>query len=402
MTGVRSTCVLLIARDFSRVEDVRKILQNRGHDVHVHSLEDSLPEALSTYHLVILDASDSLQESLQVCRRLRLNVLESLLPILVLTDDHAPDTRLASFEAGADTYLLRPFAAEELVSQVKALLRIKETHDRLAEKTSEVHRINERLQRAYKQIDHELELAKRIQASFLPRTLPELPSLTFAVHYRLCNQVGGDFYDVFRLDEKHVGFYVADAMGHGVPASLLTIFIKKAVQAKEVHGNSYKLLRPDEVLQRLNRELIDQSLSDDPFITMVYVLFNFAEGTVQFSRAGHPHPLYIPQEGQLQSWKQEGLLLGVFEADFMTRTEKLHPGDKLLLYSDGVDESQFENKEPGMESLLACAEKHRQLSGNAFVNQIATDLFEGRKQPDDLTLLTIEVSSVETESQPQA
>src|SRR5437762_898331 len=106
----------------------------------------------------------------------------------------------------------------------------------------------------------------------------EVGPVRFAVSYRPCGQVGGDFYDVFRLDEHHVGFYVADAMGHGVPASLLTIFLKKAVQPKEVTGSRYRLVPPGEVLGRLNRELIDQQLAQMPFITMVYGLLNCSDG----------------------------------------------------------------------------------------------------------------------------
>src|SRR5439155_3911849 len=151
-------------------------------------------------------------------------------------------------------------------------------------------------------------------------------------HYVLCGRVGGDFYDIFRLDEKHVGFYVADAMGHGVPASLLTIFVKKGVKAKEVFGTQYRLIPPDEVLFRLNRDLIDQQLSEHPFITMVYGLFNHQDGTLTFARAGHPYPLFVPREGGVELWKQEGLLLGVLEARFPTTTHRLRPGDKLLLY----------------------------------------------------------------------
>ena len=269
-------------------------------------------------------------------------------------------------------------------------------HDRLTEKQAEVHRVNRRLQQMYEQIDHELELAKRIQASFLPRKLPQLPKVEFSVYYRLCNQVGGDFYDVFRLDENHVGFYVADAMGHGVPASLLTIFIKKAVQAKEVQGNQYRLLPPDEVLQRLNRELIDQALSDDPFITMVYCLYNHNEGSLCFSRAGHPHPMYIPKDGDPVLLEQVGMLLGVFEAEYQVQTAQLKPGDKLLLYSDGVDEGSVEDLEPGTASLMDCVSRHRKLPGSRLVTQIAEDLFEGKRQPDDLTLFVMEVPEEES------
>src|SRR5205823_2044728 len=161
-----------------------------------------------------------------------------------------------------------------LLAQVRALLGIKETHDRLQGRAAEVNRINNRLREAYQRLDQELELAQRIQSSFLPQGLPQVPRVRFAVHYLLCGRVGGDFYDVFRLDEQHVGFYVADAMGHGVPASLLTIYVKKGVRPKEVFGTDYRLVPPGEVLNRLNKDLIDQQLSENPFITMAYGLLN--------------------------------------------------------------------------------------------------------------------------------
>jgi len=218
-----------------------------------------------------------------------------------------------------------------------------------------------------------------------------VPHVRFAVHYLLCGQVGGDFYDVFRLDENHVGFYVADAMGHGVPASLLTIFVKKGVRAKEVFGQQYRLVPPGEVLQRLNRDLIDQGLSDTPFITMVYALFNHRDGTLRFSRAGHPYPLHVPRDGSLQFWQGEGLLLGVFDAQFSDRTHRLEAGDKVLFYSDGVDNACFAGYESGTESLLACAERHRALPIQDFVEHLARDLFGTISPPDDLTLLGLEM-----------
>jgi len=286
---------------------------------------------------------------------------------------------------------LRPFATGELLAQVRAFLRIKETHDRLSEKSAEINRINKKLHQAYQQIDEELELARRIQLSFLPQTLPEVPRGRFAVHYSLCGQVGGDFYDVFRLDEDHVGFYVADAVGHGLPASLLTIYVKKGIRAKEIFGQQYRLVSPGEVLQRLNQDLIEHAQSENPFITMVYMLFNHRDGTLSFARAGHPYPLYLPQDGDPQFWQVAGSLLGVFDTEFAVQQHPLRPGDKLLLYTDGVEAASFEGRPPGSERLLACAARHRELPLQDFVDRLARDLVSQAKEPDDLTLLGLEM-----------
>jgi sigma-B regulation protein RsbU (phosphoserine phosphatase) len=227
--------------------------------------------------------------------------------------------------------------------------------------------------------------------SLLPQALPEVSCLRFAVHYKLCGRVGGDFYDVFRLDEEHVGFYVADAMGHGVPASLLTIFIKKGVRTKEVFGQHYRLVQPGEVLDRLNRDLIEQALSDSPFITMIYGLFNHKNGTLTFSRAGHPYPLYIPRRGEPCLWQQEGSLLGVFDTHFSTQTHHLRPGDKILFYSDGLDDAQFGNRALGAESLLACAAQHRALPLQDLIDCLPRTLLNETTQNDDVTILGMEV-----------
>ena len=383
--------ILICANQTNALGEVRRQLAEAGYTVGDHLFGAPDPGDLGAHQLIVVDGSQCNGDALTFCRRLRLRFVESVVPILFITDDHSPSARLASFEAGADTYLLRPFASAELLAQVRAFLRIKDTHDRLAEKTTEIHRINKRLQQAYQQIDQELELAQRIQTSFLPQTLPEVPRCKFAVHYLLCGRVGGDFYDVFRLDENHVGFYVADAMGHGVPASLLTIFIKKGIRAKEVFGKQYRLVPPGEVLGKLNKELVDQQLSDNPFITMAYGLLNHRDGTIQFARAGHPYPLYVPREGDIALWQLQGLLLGVVDASFPALTFQLRPGDKVLFYSDGVDSAAFEDQPAGTSSLLACAERHRHLPVDEFVNRLARDLFGGNPNPDDLTLLGLEV-----------
>lgn len=378
--------ILLCAHQPSVLAELCHLLVGAGCELTAYLFGTSEPQEPNCYQLIVVEGSQCPATALELCHRLRERLDHLFVPLLYLAAD-----RLAGFELGADACLQRPLVPGELLAQVKALLRIKEAHDRQAGKTAEMHRINKRLQQLHQQIDYEMQLAQRIQTSFLPRTLPDAPQTRFVVHYQLRDRVGGDFYDAFRLDEHHVGLYVADAMGHGVPASLLTIFIKKGVQAKEVFGREYRLVPPEEVLQRLNKDLIDQHLSEHPFITMAYALYNHRDGVFRFARAGHPYPLYVPKGGEPVLWRQEGLLLGVTDASFTARDYRLNPGDKVLLYSDGIDTGRFEDHSPGSDSLLACAARHRHLSIQAFVDRLARDLFGGKDQPDDLTLLGLEV-----------
>ena len=175
MSAAVSPRLLVCASEPAAQTELRRVLHGGGHDVAGHLLGTPDPDQLAGLHLVVVDGSRPAAGALDFCRRFRHRLEEAFVPILFVTDDPSPAARLAGFEAGADTYLLRPFAPGELLAQVEALLRIKETHDRLTEKTAEVHRINKRLQQAYQQIDQELELAQRIQSSFLPQTLPEVP-----------------------------------------------------------------------------------------------------------------------------------------------------------------------------------------------------------------------------------
>src|SRR5206468_2370156 len=114
--------------------------------------------------------------------------------------------------------------------------------------------------------------------------------------------------------------------------------------------NQYRLIPPDEVLGRLNRDLIHQQLSDAPFITMAYALVNHREMTLSFARSGHPYPLYVPKEGEPELWSAEGSLLGVFDTRYGLGTQQLKPGDKVLLYTDGIDAASRNASPNGVQS----------------------------------------------------
>jgi phosphoserine phosphatase RsbU/P len=370
--------------------DVHGSLAAAGHQVDRHGLELPQAEELLGRDLVIAQSGPD-HTAAALCRELRDKLKDRCLPVLVLTDASDSASRARALEAGADAALAYPCSRGELLVQVQSLVRLKRLYDRLYRKHEGFVQVNQRLQQAYEQMDQELRLARRLQQSLLPQTLPQIPPARFAVHYRPCGQVGGDFYDVFRLDEDHVGFYVADVVGHGLPASLLTVFLKKTVRPKEITGQRYRLLAPDTVLQQLNRELIAQELAEKPFITMVYGLFNRRSLTLAFARAGHPYPLYIPRRGDLRFWNVHGALLGVFETQFLTQSHVLRPGDKLLFYTDGMENSSGEDEPGGTERLLELAGRHRELDVEALVQKLARELSAQAGKPDDFTLLGLEV-----------
>jgi sigma-B regulation protein RsbU (phosphoserine phosphatase) len=391
MSAGTTTRILLCADDASQADEIRRLLEQNNHRVDSQSFSGSEADDLAAYQMVILHDSHARPDRLHHCRRVRTSIGDRFLPVLYLTNDPAPNTRLAILESGADAYLVRPFASGELQAQVQALLRIKKTHDRLSEKTAEAHRINNRLQQAYQQIDLEIDLAQRIQRGSLPRDLPDVSGVRFAVHHVPCGRIGGDFYDAFRLDERHVGLYVADAMSHGVPAGLLSILVRNGLHPKEVQGRQYQIIAPGEVLQRLNREVIEQQLSENPFITMAYALLNHEEGILQFARAGHPCPLLIPRRGESRYLQVEGSFLGVYDTQFATAMHPLRSGDKLLLFSDGMDAAQFGDNSAGNASVLACTARHRDLPIQEFIERLGRDLFIQGGRTDDLTILGVEM-----------
>lgn len=385
------SCPVLLFTAAPAPDGLRAALEDAGYAVTVRGLTEPALANGRPAELLVVDGAAQTEQALRLCHRLRSLQDERYVPILFVAGANGAGARIACLECGADTSLPHPLDSAELHAQVQALLRVKGRHDQLAARAAEVHRVHKRLQAAYQQLDQELELARRIQQSFLPQRLPELPGLRFAVKYRPCGRVGGDFYDVFRLDERHLGLYVADAVGHGVPASLLTIFVKTGVRAKEISGQSYRLVPPDEVLQRLNRDLIEQALSDTPFITMAYCLVNHVDGTLQLSRAGHPYPIHIPADGPPRLWQMEGGLLGVFETTYRLQTHQLKRGDKVLLYTDGMDAAAFADRPVGLPSVLAAVEHFRALPIAELVERLAQDLFTQTEQGDDLTLLGLEV-----------
>jgi serine phosphatase RsbU (regulator of sigma subunit) len=225
-----------------------------------------------------------------------------------------------------------------------------------------MRRLTDSVHRHIESLDAELRLASRVQQHFVPRGVQRFGSAAFSTLYRPCSWVSGDLFDVFPLGDEHVGFYVADVVGHGVAAGLLTMYVKHAICPQRAGGGIGEIVRPSEVLACLNNQLAGDVLQECQFVTMWYGLLDLRSFQLECASAGHPPPLLVEARGNWRELYGEGCLLGL-EADqlFQSRTVQLHRQDRILVYSDGLDEvlvSQRRSRpqapalQPGMEELL--------------------------------------------------
>ncbi|MEE9296119.1 MAG: SpoIIE family protein phosphatase [Phycisphaerae bacterium] len=289
---------------------------------------------------------------------------------------------------------------EELTRRLDLLTRFQSHLRRMERELERMQKLGKRLNQHFREIDDELRLASRLQRDFLPRDIKAIGPLHFCTVYRPASWVSGDIFDIQRLDEKHVGFYLADAVGHGMAAGLLTMFIKRSMVTKRLTGDAYELVEPGAVLQHLNDVLADQSLPNCQFVTGVYCLVNIETLVMRFARGGHPYPMLIGSDGRITELKSTGGLMGLSpDLECPTGQVQLQRGDKVLLYTDGF-EGAFSDFAAGaddhrrgyrvlIESLARCGVSELV----ARLNE-ALDLQDGSLRPeDDVSVVAMEVAS---------
>jgi serine phosphatase RsbU (regulator of sigma subunit) len=244
-------------------------------------------------------------------------------------------------------------------------------------------------------IQKELEIARRIQSSILPREVPRLAGLDIAARYVPMAAVAGDFYDFIVVDERRVGIIVADVTGHGVPAALIASMLKSALVAQSVHAAD-----PAKVLSGLNHALCGKF--EEHFVTVGYAFVDTEKQILRYAAAGHPPLLLRSNDGGKQTVFREilsnGLLLGVSEgATYCSAELSFRPGTRCILYTDGIVEAKNSaHEEFGSSRLLSYVEDHSNLAAAALVAELFTELAhwsgraDGYPHEDDITLIVVD------------
>ena len=244
-------------------------------------------------------------------------------------------------------------------------------------------------------IEAELDLATKIQTSMLPCLIPAFPeheNISLRAAYYPAKEVGGDFYDYFKIDKTHVGMVIADVSGKGVGAALFMTISKTVLKNQLQLGIS-----PAEALTNANRQLCEGN-DAGLFVTCWAGVYDTESGVLTFVNAGHNPPIILRKGEQPQFIHQRSgfVLAGLETMQYKQETLQLAVGDEMLFYTDGVTEATNSGNELyGNERLLACITGCQKQDVIDQIQALKTDLdaFVGEaEQFDDITIMAMRIS----------
>lgn len=310
------------------------VCRGQGLQAKMITLEEAFTPAHRGVFVVVLAADESDAAVYQLADRAQ----ESLHPGVVLVP---PELRRIGAMLAAEGMVVLPWDAEpaQIAWSVRALSARQATVQRLRDELK-ISQLS--VNGAYGEmarLQEEMQTAASIQRAHMPRKMPDLNGVEVGVVYRPATYVSGDIYDIAQLDEHRSAFFIADAVGHGVPAALMTMIIACGLHKLDGVGADARVVPPAEALFRLNNAMTEHTGGSSRFATAVYGVFDARSGEVTLAGAGHPPPIIVRQGGKsIDRIEPEGPLLGVFAgADFGQTTVKLDPGDLMILFSDGFE-----------------------------------------------------------------
>ena len=303
---------------------------------------------------------------------------------IVLSGLETFDSAVAAIRLGAFDFLPKSPRAEEMGVAVRNAL---ERRQLLAER----ERLHRELQRKVRELEEtsaalrrDLERAEVIQRALLPRSPPPMEGYCIQALYRPGQHVGGDLYDVVRLGERHLAFYLADATGHGVTSAMLSVLFKQRLVL--VDPATGLALPPAEVLAAVNRSICEAHAAPGLFLTAVFGLLDTSDASLTLASAGHPPVLHARGDQPARRVRRTGPALGLApDAHFEQERLQLLAGDRILLYTDGLLPSGSERDLELLQQVLA--------SPLASVQEVMTQLHAGAPagaERDDMTILLID------------
>ena len=401
--------MLVVDDDESNRESLSRRLQRRGMtvDVAVDGTEALARIATTQYDLVLLDVMMPGLSGIEVLQEVRKTTSPAQLPIIMATANDGSNDIAQALELGANDYVTKPIDFTVTLARVKtqldmrrAALRVLALQENLNLRNAELEQANEALRRSAARTRSDLELAARVQATFLPRSLPPDTRYRVAWRYLPCEELAGDSLNVCPLGPDHLALYVFDVSGHGVASSLTAVTTARMLAPG--HDPASILVdadgprSPAAVMTDLaSRFTFDAETSQ--FITCFYGLVDLRTGRLDYTSAGHPDALVVPREGPPRNLVGTGLPIGIGES-YEQHTTLLAGGDRLWIYSDGVIEAMSDDHVLfGISRLAHALETFRPESLDATPDHVIKLLEEWRgnvRHNDDISILAFEAMAI--------
>lgn len=291
------------------------------------------------------------------------------------------------FLAGIDTRAVRALRLLRLLRVLKLQTRILE--NTVTERTRELAEKNASLAQAHAQLNAELDVARALQLAILPSSFPQKPGCDGAARMIPATTMGGDFYDFIELPDGRIGLVMADVSGKGVPAAFFMAVARTNLRECAAH-----YAEPGACLTQTNNVLCTQNPMD-LFVTVFYCVFDPGTGVLKYANGGHNPPYMRRADGSVEALRgRGGLVLGVMpDIEYQEHTLQLLPGDRLVLFTDGITEAFNPADEAyGEERLIAEVRAHGDGAAAALVERIcrSVSVFAGEApQSDDITLTVL-------------
>jgi sigma-B regulation protein RsbU (phosphoserine phosphatase) len=350
------------------------------------------------FDLVLLDIMMPGMNGLEVLKFLRRVDSPIGLPIIMVTAKGESEDVVEALELGANDYVTKPLDLPVVLARVRAQLALKRAvaqvtalEQQLDARNKELEAAAAELAAADARVRHDLEAAAQVQRALLP-SLP-LPGagVRLAWAFKPCRQLSGDFLSVFPLADRHLGLCVVDANGQGAAAALRALVASRLLA--QLAGPP-----PAEVVEQLGRQLPAQAAAGQP-VTLLYGVLGPDARAFRFVAAGHPAPVHLPRGAEPTLLEGGGLPVGVSAGGYREQAVRLRPGDRLVLYSDGVTEARnTDGAHFGSSRLLDELERTR----SDPLEQSLRALMEGVEQwqgtnprQDDPSILAVETTDPE-------
>ena len=331
--------ILVVEDSITQAVAIQRILTAQGWEVALSRNGKEGLERIPDFQpdIVITDLVMPEMDGFEMCKALKESPQKHI-PVILLSAIGEIESKIKGLNVGADDYLTKPVRELELMARISSTMRIKQYQDQLQQALQDQRNLN-------RQMLEGLAQAKVTQSALLPSSMPSFPGIRIAAKYVPMEQIGGDIYDVVELGDSHLGFFIGDVTGHGIPAALISFMVLSLFRTfcENTPGS------PDNTLRKLNDFLCDK-IEAGKYLTAWYGILDKSNHTLRYSSAGHPHGFLIRHESlEVELLDTPGIALGLFPSnkiDVQSRLVELHPGDKVFIYTDGIIEITGRNDQP--------------------------------------------------------